>query len=495
MKKIIGVFSVMLVMLSTSCSFFDYDYKGHPVRFGATVERYSPKTRTSFSGEVIDGKERIDWVDGDVIRIYMSSYKNYDNSNLDDYKDYYVVNIIDQGYKSIAQVSPVTDTLTWKDGDYNYRFVGVYPGNKINYVYSDGGRYNNTTIKFNLPNEQNGSMDYSFMAAMTNWYKQGELVVLQFYPMVTTLYFTLLNDTNATQSVFRIELEQKTTDGGIAPLVGEYTVSSNSGGQFSSLGYGWSGTQKLTINVNKPILSGDSLCVPAFIVPENRPAEIQHVDVILGEKRLSNNMSNKKVSTFGSFKKYNIKINLSGSGTEIDPDPVIPDLPPVHTDGLSDGACQFLLGTIESLQEVFRALLGDNFINDRFNGLRKLERNITAEDFYQYLTDDDIFKILSYFQTCFEIELITGDHLNSPITAEDFLRIIPCCRTLTIRAEQETEYWFKDLELLQTIKIEGNGKVIIHADGCSSLTNVTWWDSHTKNGSGIFINGEWHKAQ
>ena len=486
---------MLTLVLVSGCFGFEFDRT--PISFSASTYKHSLQdnciqTRTVFTDEVVDGRERIDWVNGDQILIYMYSDNGNEGDVTQDSKAYVITGIKESGYKSIAQVYPVGDTLTWSEGK-KHSFIGVYPASYTG-VYTSGKRHNDHVIQLNLPDIQNGEMENCFLAAMTNYYDRGQRVTLDFYPMVTTLYFILVNDTEETQSVRKVELEQKNFYG--APLVGKYDVAARIGNQFTPRGYGWNGTQKLTLNVNKTIAPGASYGIPAFIIPSERPTGNIYADITLSDKKLSNSLSNKVVSNFESMKKYNLKVKLSGEGTEVEPEPEIPVLPPIHTDGLSDGACQFLLGTIEELQEVFRAILGDNFINNKFNKLRDLKRPITAEDFYGVMSDDDIRKILEYFQTCFEVELKTGDHLNSPITAEDFLRIIPCCRTLTIRAEQDTELWFEDLTLLQTIHVEGNSKVIIHINGCSALETVTWWNSHTQNGSGIWKENDtiWEKA-
>lgn len=469
MGKVKYILFVCTVFIITSCTGLFYPNNiGNPIRFGTSQQHY-PKTRTSYSQEY-DG--RIDWNEGDTVVIYMdwkdeSGYAGIPRES----GIYEVYGIHSNERESHGRIKFVDgDMLKWKgdfsgnDGraqEFPHTFWSVYPHNT---------KFENGKFEFSLPYNQSNINDVSGlglaayekdMNSAKNPNSEG-YVELHYYPMFTTLCVTIDNEAN-----FQIGDSLKLSSNNA--IAGNYTVDITK--RYNGVEGGDITVISSKFNVGNTIIF--------FIIP--REYEANKLYFLLGaEQKLI-------PEALHAGYKYNIKITTKEVEVE-------PGLPPVYPDGLSTGACQFLMGVMESLQEVFRALLGDNFINNRYNGLRNLGRNITAEDFYQYLTEEDIIAILTYFQTCSEIELKTGNHLNSPITADDFLRIIPSCQILTIRAEQETEYWFKDLKLLHTIKIEGNGKVIIHADGCSSLTNVTWWDSHTKNGSGIYINGEWHSA-
>ena len=489
-KTKLALLAGMVAVVFSSCEdALNVGKAGTPVRFGVVVERNETSTRTAYSGEVVGGRERIDWKDDDEILISMYHDDGNGGNVTTDLKQYSIVNIRPDGFKSVAQVSAVGDPLVWgAEGTY-HRFVGIYPST-YGGGFSDGGRWNDSTIDFNLPNEQNGSMNYAYMAAITGYYKPSEKATLDFYPMVTTLYFTLVNDTEDDQEVRRIELEQKDYYG--APLVGKYTVAAKAGGQFSPREYGWNGTQKLTISINKQIPKGKSFSIPAFIIPSSRPTGNIYIDIVLPEKRLSNNMANKKVSSFAACKKYNITVNLSGEGTEIE-DPVLPEIPPVDIDGLEDGACQFIYAAIKpGLQEKFRELLGNDFINNKID---KMPKPVTAKAFYEMFTEDEIRTMLEYIQKASEISITYDSGITSDISAEDLKRLIPCVRTLTVRIENDVTIYLDEMTLLQTINVEGNGKVIIHADNCDRLTSITWWDKQKQNGSGIYINGEWHQAQ
>lgn len=473
-KKIISSF-VILFILATCVPI---DRVGKRVSFDAYTQRDGTFTKTAYSGETINGRERINWIDGDKIAIYMYSDDGNQGNIQQDNKEYSIVNITPDGYISKAKVAS-NDPLTWRENGIQHRFIGIYPAN-YNGTFNDGRRYNASEITFNLPSNQNGSMDYAYMAAISEWYPFGTKATLKFYSMVTTLYFILNNDTEEVQYINRIEVKQ---DNFYKPLVGTFTCGGTT--QFNPYDYNYSGTNNITVNVNKDVAKDNILEIPVFIIPANRPTSNITANIVLSNKQLSNSFANQSaVQNFDACRKYNIKINLSGEGTEIEPS--IPDLPPIYIDGLEDGACQFLIGLITGLIDEFRSILGDNFINNRFDKIRGI-KPITAETFYEYMTDNDIYTILSYFQTKTDINIAWGSDISSPISAKDFKRLIPSVRNLTIRIENNTELWLDDMEILKTIFVDGNGKVIIHAKDCPELTTITFGDGSKNKGSYVDV--------
>ena len=488
MKKIKNIAYLMIVSLLSSCSFEtnDLDLTGQPILFGATVERQMPQTKTEYSGSTnqTGERERIDWVpEKDKILIYMYS----DNGNGQDTQtpipsqEYVIKGETPQGYISVAPIS-ASNPLTWRGNEFEHRFTGIYPSS-YGGTYTDKGRWEDSFVTFKLPDVQDGSMDYAYMAAISRFYKAGEKATLQFYPMITTLYFTFNNDTGKEQEIKYLELKENSN---YPPLVGSYEVAGRQGGQFYPRGYGFNnGSNKVTLQVNQPIAIGESISMPLFIIPQDRNASNMNVDIFLSNKKLSNSLSNRQVSTFESLKKYNISINLSGEGTEIDPEPEIPDLPPVKPGDLTAGGCQFIYAAIKpGLLEVFRALLGNDFINNKVD---KLSTPVTKEAFYEMFTLDEIKTILEYLQTASNVSIEYNSAITETITAEDFQTLIPCVKKLSIRVENDMEMYFEEMPLLSTLQIEGNGKIIIHAGGCDQLKTITWWDKQKQNGSGIWI--------
>lgn len=482
---------IIMLITALSCSdIFRINRIGKPINFNASVERRDGTiTRTSYSGDVIAGKERIDWENGDKILIYMYS----DNGNRGDIQHerqiYAITGIKPEEFRSVARVGAVNDTLTWKGPNYRHFFLSVYPasfkGDLVNWnmdYYS--GAY------FKVASEQDGSMENMYLGAVAGYMNQGEKVTLDFYPLVTTLYFTLINDTKEVQRVQKIEVSSNAWE----PISGTFQAGVDAN---TKRFIPWSnvseGSNKITVTVNETIDTSKTLSIPLFMVPVNRSTEGMNVSITLGNKKLENSLKNKKVSQFDATKKYNLKVNLSGQGTEIDPEPEIPELPPVIIEDLEDGACQFIYAAIKpGLQEKFRELLGNDFINNKID---KMPKPVTAKAFYEMFTEDEIRTMLEYIQKASEIFITYDSGITSDISAEDLKRLIPCVRTLTVRIENDVTIYLDEMTLLQTINVEGNGKVIIHADNCDRLTSITWWDKQKQNGSGIYINGEWYLAK
>ena len=271
-------------------------------------------------------------------------------------------------------------------------------------------------------------------------------------------------------------------------LVGSYTVATNAGGQFAPRSYGWSGSQKLTLNVNKQIQAGESFSIPAFITPLNHSAGNIYIDVIFPNKRLSNDLSNKKVSTFETCKKYNITVSLSGEGTTIDP-PIDPDIPPVYPS--SDGAAQLLLLLMQSSQfkEVYQELFGNNAptgftdFNDFWNHCyldKFINSTFYVDDPMKHMKElfpEEIFKtlgVLCNMVTDLILPDVSSAGITKSVDAKAF-KMFPNVRTISLYIDQtavdDCSISIDGLEYLQSITIEHPRKVDIK--NCGSLTNVT----------------------
>ena len=418
MKKIKNIVYLTIVFLLSSCSFENHDLEltGQPIMFGITVEGQTPVTRTKYTGstDVTGERERIDWLDEDKIYVHMYSDNgegDYWNSQKQDHQIYQITRHTSQGaYMSVANVDK---PLEWTSPTYKHYFVGIYP--------SDFGTYQNwngrspSDITFTLPDEQDGNMDNAFMAAITkSAYVQGESVALDFFPMITTLYFTFNNDTEEDQEVKYLELEEKNN---YKALVGSYIVACNLGGeQFYPRDYGFNGPHKVTLQVNQPVAIGESISMPLFIIPQDRDASNMYVDIFLSNKKLSNSLSNKQVSTFEALKKYNITVNLSGGGVVVNP-PFDPPIPPIGE--LSDGVAQVLAMMIkqvinnqnfvfELIKDYYPGKNGDwfntNIWNDLFIPLFRDENR----DSFNNLTIDDLVTIFRGKESTIEEEKAKG---------------------------------------------------------------------------------------
>ena len=346
----------MVASLLSSCSneTNNLDLTGQPIVFGATVERQEPKTKTSFAGPdgVFDGIERIDWVpekDKILINMYSDDGNGGETQTPIPSQEYVIKGeTTPQGYVSIAPTE-ASNPLTWRGNNIQHRFTGIYPSS-YGGTYTDGGRWNNSLVEFMLPDVQDGSMDYAYMAAISKYYEAGENVTLQFSPVVTTLYIQLHNDTESDYYVDKIILSNK--GNGETQLTGTFKVdlNYNSDPKVSPQVWNWQNKKNtITVNVQKDVNQTGTLNVPIFLGPRDHNASDIEIAIYLSNKQLSttkllsNKFSGRGVSTFVSCKKYNVPINLSGEGT-IEPEPEIPIDPPTVT--ADDALAQFMLSVL-----------------------------------------------------------------------------------------------------------------------------------------------------
>ena len=101
---------------------------GNLIRFSARTRSDATQTKTAYTGVLESGKERIDWVGTDIIRIY-SDYATCSNVNSYHWSDYQLKDITASSYYSEAKIEAVdvtTGGLAWT-GASSYNFYGIYP--------------------------------------------------------------------------------------------------------------------------------------------------------------------------------------------------------------------------------------------------------------------------------------------------------------------------------------------------------------------------------
>ena len=115
----------------TSCDKEGLTHSGKTIKFTA-VSKSVPDTRTSYSGVVTSGKERIDWSVRDQITIW-SDNAIVTSSNIN-YADYEITSVAPDGYISKAGIKNVgANGLSFNDGsgvgtkEYPCKFWAVYP--------------------------------------------------------------------------------------------------------------------------------------------------------------------------------------------------------------------------------------------------------------------------------------------------------------------------------------------------------------------------------
>ncbi|MDY6418853.1 MAG: hypothetical protein SPK76_03580 [Bacteroidales bacterium] len=311
--KIRTIIPAALAMLAlVSCDkLFVGDRTGKPVTFSASSD-VPAGTKTAYSGEVIDGKERINWVDKDPVRMILYTHRDqYDRNPIEtDTKTYYVVDIHEEGQKSVGKVASAGAFLTWRE-NVMHDFYSIYPGNYIGSTNISGYT---REINLTLPSAQHGdiatNMRYAYMAAIHEGYTTAGKgsVVLDYYPMVTTVYITL---NNATQKAMTIRSVRIKSNSGQA-LVGTYTISSDGTSPFAPQG-GQSATapEVSVVLDNATLQPGESTTCVIFLMPNKTYNTSDLTLTIVTNGGISDlSMENSAVSQFDPCKKYNLSFNV-----------------------------------------------------------------------------------------------------------------------------------------------------------------------------------------
>ena len=303
---------VSLLALVSCEGLFVSDRTGRPVTFSASSE-IEPVTKTAYSGEVVNGRERINWVDKDPVRMIMFTHNQGNrNSNTEtDTKTYYVVDIQDDGQKSTGKVAAAGGFLTWQEGKV-HDFYSIYPGNYIGSV--DIG--DNRTINLTLPSAQHGdiatNMRYAYMAAIHEGYDTAGKgsVVLDYYPMVTTIYITLNNATQDPITVRSVRI--KDTSG--QALVGTYTITSSGGtSPFTPQNWGETATSpEVSVVLDDATLQpgGSTTCVIFLMPTRTYDPNALKLTVVTNGGISDISLANSGNVQFQPCKKYNLAFNI-----------------------------------------------------------------------------------------------------------------------------------------------------------------------------------------
>lgn len=202
MRKALSIAALFcgLLLLFDGCQ---KEPRSRSVRFSASTIA----TKSSYSG-VISGnppKERIDWVDGDVITVYSDAAETPAGDNS---ANYVLSDVTSSGVKSTATMSNEGDNgLHWDEGsDSKYSFWGVYPSQTLG---TDGSFTGNIPSSQSLSAHNYGtgtdaytilepSMNYAYMTAAVSNVSGGSSVNLPFTPAFTAFYFDIASDVDVT---------------------------------------------------------------------------------------------------------------------------------------------------------------------------------------------------------------------------------------------------------------------------------------------------------
>lgn len=188
-----------------------------------TAETQVEETKVAYSGQTEGNFERIDWKDGDRIRVFSNKALTWkrDGSAGNPQATYVIKGntVTADGRFSRANVSVVNSQdeggLQWDETFDEHIFLALYPdqmpSGASSFVYGPAG--NRFPCSFNTvqPHSQSGTSDmsYAYLFARTKVYRaQTREVKLSFYPLFTAFEFQLVDgeNNNPTWNLKKLEL-------------------------------------------------------------------------------------------------------------------------------------------------------------------------------------------------------------------------------------------------------------------------------------------------
>ena len=450
---------ISLLALASCEKLFVSDRAGKAIMFSASSE-IDPLTKTEYSGVVIDGKERINWVEGDPVKIYMYTHSGPDQDAAFN-KNYQVVDITTNGVKSSGKVASQTGILTWQEGMV-HDFFSAYPayfGNAFGTNYDQPYWWaGDGTLNFTLPNSQNGvlinNMQYAYMAAVSKGHRSTDSnprVSLDYYPMVTTLYFTLRNPSD--KPIVLKTATLSSTDG--TTIVGTYAAKVQGDRYVPNLDNVMYGSKRITFGFSDQTLQpGGDLTFAAFLLPRAsyNPANLK-LSLLTEKGGSCISLENRAVQSFDSCKKYNLFLDIQEG--ELNPD----DISVVSN-------LLVALSGIALLQYFDFREWGEHpglyYKNPQPEG-----SPFPASLAGQRISDEDLIEALAQVQTIDNTS--NPDYLNyllTDLTPEDFA-IFPNLEVINlIRLGQSPNISIAGLDGLSYIELTGNSPTVMIKD-CS----------------------------
>ena len=186
----VSVAALALALITNSCQeISSYKYP-RAVDFSASTEYINGVfTKTEYSGFIADGqnKERIDWVEGDQIRIFTSTGNQVADYNVSAPSP-------SSDHNSEASITPVNaHGVQWLNDDY-HTFVATYPSGALSsagVVSASIPATQTVTLKENTVATFLPDMDLGYMVATETARESDGSVVLDFIPAMTAFEFNV----------------------------------------------------------------------------------------------------------------------------------------------------------------------------------------------------------------------------------------------------------------------------------------------------------------
>ena len=330
-EKNLFLLILMVLVLSSCQSLFVEDRAGQVIRFSALAGN-GIGTRTSYSGDKDGNRERIDWSDGDRVKVYLyldnaPGYK-WDNTSSD-----YIVSRKSVGHpeyisKGTLSSSSNSSSLRWvgtADDQVAHWFYSIYPADYSGKLYKDTD--GSMKVDFNGLANQDGTMNYAYMAAAVKgpYYTDGKknpnnnngMIDLDYYPMITTVYVTVENASGSDMNL-SVSLSSKKNS---TPLAGPYTIQLNRDGSFTPIVNTKSGNfvdqlnRRLSLSTSGTTSKGS---VVFFLLPENYATSNLNLTLSEGNKTYSFDLNESKVENLQAFHKCNVSVKLNRGEIEIE---------------------------------------------------------------------------------------------------------------------------------------------------------------------------------
>lgn len=272
MERIVKISAALVLVTLCLGACRKEDYAGKSVRIGARISARSANTKTLYSDEryTVGEKEyeRIDWVNGDAIKLAMQN-SEFNELSADHFAscNYNIGGITANGRYSEAKLTPVPASvspsgaapadkgLCWGTG--SHFFWAAYPATATvgertvsgNYPASQELVYSTTDdgVTYFSPD-----MNKAYMVAGLATDAPEDHVDLDFYPAMTTFDFTVGANTDLVITAFEMETVSSGLSGSNVYLTGDFTASfdSNMNWTFSSSNQGQSIVGVFSSNVS-----------------------------------------------------------------------------------------------------------------------------------------------------------------------------------------------------------------------------------------------------
>ena len=249
-----------------------------------TAETQVEETKVAYSGQTEGNFERIDWKDGDRIRVFSNKALTWkrDGSAGNPQATYVIKGntVTADGRFSRANVSVVNSQdeggLQWDETFDEHIFLALYPdqmpSGASSFVYGPAG--NRFPCSFNTvqPHSQSGTSDmsYAYLFARTKVYRaQTREVKLSFYPLFTAFEFQLVDgeNNNPTWNLKKLELISNKTICGREKWTAMYQYNNLDWAYDSTYGSGQNHKAVIVdnINANLPVRPASGNPVPKIV--------------------------------------------------------------------------------------------------------------------------------------------------------------------------------------------------------------------------------------